>query len=159
MHLLAIVLVATGPAASSGTSALTTLYYIGSVIGVLFLLVGAAGFGGLFRSIKKMGVRDSQVDRVIKEVLGDRTPEGKEIPSLRTELMTIKTQMSPNGGKSMADRVARTDAGVQELRGSVGELRGELQQTREQLAQHIGSSNAEHQTFRNAIKDLQNHAK
>lgn len=116
-------------AAPPGDQAYTVVYILIAVMG----LVGGGGLFGFWKSAKRQGARDAQLDRVIDVVLPDKNGKGGLVSRLDDQdrqLADIAREAKPNGGNTrrLGDTVKRTEDKVDDLT--------------TKMDQHIGSTNA-----------------
>lgn len=162
-------------AAASPTTSdpLQTIYVVVGILGALVVVFGAGGLAGLWRSVKKSGiregqldqiiasqpsteqvkeraVRDAQLDSVIVEVLGDGQTKSlrSELSAVNLAVLEIKRTMSPNGLNTnhLGDIAKRTEKAVTELGVDVRKQRADLNE-------HIGSSRTEHNALWRAVRE------
>lgn len=128
-------------AAAAVPSSGSTYNVVWILIGVLTLF-GSGGAFGLYKAAKRQGVRDKQLEDVIKVVLPDDEGKGgltNRLDAQDRKLDAIQREAKPNGGNThrLGDIAMRTETKVDTL-GS-------------KLDQHIGQSNEIHNELKRRL--------
>lgn len=115
------------------------------IIGIVTLL-GTGGMVGLVRWLKRQGIRDAQIDRVVLAVLGDDTPDHKSLQQrLDAQDRAIDkaieaTQSNGLNTNQVGDIAKRTENIVTDLR--------------DEFKKHLGSSDEVHRQMWREIRSI-----